>query len=149
MKFPTGRPRLRTYPQAHRVGGASHDDGDRGGGLLECAQCWPCGDDHVDLETDQLGGQAGEALGPAFATAGLCHEMLSIHVAELAQSAQERVDERGLGLGPDHFGGHGSRTQDPDPVDLARGLGAGGAGHGESPESEAADERAPVHHRIT
>ena len=52
------------------------------------------------------------------------------------------------GLGPDHVGGH-PKTEDPDPVDLARGLGGGGAGHREGPEGEAAEEGAPVHHSMT
>src|SRR5207245_3591998 len=75
--------------------------------------------------------------------------MLAIHVAELAQSAQERVDGRGLGLRPDHVGGRGSRTQNPDPVDLARGLGAGYAGHRKSAEGETAEEGTPVHQSFT
>jgi hypothetical protein len=41
------------------------------------------------------------------------------------------------------------QTEDPDPIDLARGLGADGARHREGPEGEAADEGAPVHHSMT
>jgi hypothetical protein len=71
--------------------------------------------------------------------------MLSIHVAKLAETAQERVDMRVLGLGPDHFRGRRPRTQDPDPVDLAGGLRAGNGGRHEGSEGEAADESAPIH----
>src|SRR5712692_5937790 len=74
--------------------------------------------------------------------------MLSIHVAEFAQSAQKRVPVRSLGLRPDHVGGR-LNTEEPDPVDLARRLGAGNAGHHERTEGEAADEEAPVHRSIT
>jgi hypothetical protein len=53
--------------------------GDRRGRLLERGQRWPSGDNHVHLETDQLGGEAGKALGLAFASTWLGYEMLSIH----------------------------------------------------------------------
>ena len=48
------------------------------------------------------------------------------------------------GCGPDHVGGRPT-AEDPDPIDLARGLGGGGAGPREGREGEAADEGAPVH----
>jgi hypothetical protein len=41
------------------------------------------------------------------------------------------------GLGPDHVGGR-SKTEEPDPMNLARGLSGGGTGHREGPEGEAA-----------
>jgi hypothetical protein len=74
-------------PLGHGVGAGRHNDRDRRGCLLERGQRWPGGDDHVHLETDQLGSQDGVALGLALSSASLGHEMLSIHVAELAQSA--------------------------------------------------------------
>src|SRR5713226_2209944 len=76
-------------------------------------------------------------------------EMLSVHVAELVQSAQGCADGRVPGPGPDHVGGRATTGEDPDPIDLARGLGAGGARRREGREGEAADEGAPVHHSIT
>ena len=48
------------------------------------------------------------------------------------------------GSGPDHVGGRPA-AEDPDPIDLARGLGGGGAGPREGREGEAAEEGAPVH----
>jgi hypothetical protein len=68
-----------------------------------------------------------------------------MHVAELAQSAQERDGESVPGLGPDHVGGRRSETEYTDSVDLAPGLGAGDLRRREGPEGEAADERAPIH----
>jgi two-component system, NtrC family, sensor kinase len=52
---------------------------------------------------------------------------LDWHAPELAQAPQEGVDERVLGLGADHFGGRRSRAEDPDSMDLARGLAERGA----------------------
>ena len=109
-------------PLAHRVGDARDDDGNRRGCLLQRGQHGPWGDNHVHLETDQLGHEVGEALRLALAPARLGHEMLAIHVAKLAQSALERVDPRAPGLGPDHFGGRPAGTEDADPMDLARKL---------------------------
>src|SRR6185436_19768151 len=131
--------------RAHRVSGAGHDDGDSRGCLLESGQRCPRSDNYVRLETDQLGGQAGEALGLASGPARLGHEMLAIYVAELVHSAHERVRGWAPGLGPDQVGGH-RQTEDADPSDLSCRLGRGGARHREGPEGEAADEGAPVHH---
>src|SRR6266511_1676225 len=114
-------------PLAHRVAGARHDDGDRRGRLLERGQHGSGGDDDVNLQTGQLGGQTGQAIWPAFAPAWLGHEMLSIHVAELAQSAQKRVGLWAPGLGPGQVRGCLTSAEDPDPIDLARRLGLGGA----------------------
>ena len=48
------------------------------------------------------------------------------------------------GLGPDQVGGD-SEAEDSYPIDLARGLGAGGAGYREDPDGETPDEGTPVH----
>jgi hypothetical protein len=56
--------------------------------------------------------------------------------------------EGGPGLRPDQVGGL-RQTKDPDPVELACGLGRGGEGYREGGYGEAADESAPVHQRIT
>jgi hypothetical protein len=111
-------------------------NGDCRGRLLQRGQHWSCGDNHVHLHTDQLGGQTAEALGPVLTPARLGHKMLSIHVAELAQSAQECVDGWVPRLGPGHIGGRPLRD-DPDPRDLTRGLGGGGAGPRERNEGKA------------
>src|SRR5512144_2752047 len=47
----------------------------------------------------------------------LGHELLSVHVPELAQSTHERVDVWSLGLRPGDAGGL-SKAENPDPVDL-------------------------------
>src|SRR5262245_62965074 len=75
--------------------------------------------------------------------------MLSVYVAELVQSAQERDDARVPGLRPDHVGDHSTGTEDPDPVALARRLTGREAGHAEDPDGQAANEGAPVHQSIT
>ena len=54
----------------------------------------------------------------------------------------------GSGARPGRVGRRGT-AEDPDPVDLARGLGAGDAGLREGPESERGDKGPPVHHWIT
>jgi hypothetical protein len=115
--------------------------------LFERGQIWASGDDHVHPEADQLGSEAGEALRLALRRTRLGDKMLSIHVAELVQSAQECVDERVPGLGPDHARDL-ERTEEPDPIDLARRLGGGRAGQREGPEGHA-HEGAPIHHSIT
>ncbi len=71
--------------------------------------------------------------------------MLPVYVAELAQSAQKRVDEWVRRLGPNHRRGRRRKTEDTYPVALARRLGASAAGHREGPEGKAADEGTPVH----
>src|SRR5262245_6132924 len=71
--------------------------------------------------------------------------MLSIHVAQLTQAAQQRVDERVLGMRADHFGGCRSRAEDPDSMDIARGLSERGARHREASKDEVDDKDAPVH----
>src|SRR5262249_56915717 len=95
------------------------------------------GDNHVHLETDQFGREVRETLDLALPPARLGHEVLSIHETELAQPAQERVDGRVLGLSPDHLGGRRMGTKDSDAVDLANGLGGGGARDGEGSEGGA------------
>jgi hypothetical protein len=100
-------------PRGHRVAGTPHNDGDRRRRLLERGQRRPSGDDHVDPETDQLSRQVRETLRLCLAPSRLGDEMLAIHVPELAQSAQERADVGVLGLGADHIGGRGNRTQMP------------------------------------
>src|SRR5262249_58068922 len=69
--------------------------------------------------------------------------------AKLAQSVQERARDSASRLGSGHLGGPVTRTQDPDPVDLAPRLRADDMGRGEDPDREAADERSPVHQSIT
>ena len=83
----------------------------------------------------------GLTLSPAM----LGHEMLSIHVAALAQSAQKRSAEWGRGPGPGQIAGR-QNTKDADLVNLSRRLGAGHTRRCESPEGETAVECASVHH---
>jgi hypothetical protein len=42
-----------------------------------------------------------------------------------------------------------ARTEEPDAIDLAGGLGGGGAGDRGDPKGNAADKGAPIHHSIT
>ena len=71
--------------------------------------------------------------------------MLAIHVAEITQSAQERAGGRVSRLGPDRVGDL-EVAEDPDPVDLARGLGTDGAGRHEGPEGKTCNHGAALHH---
>jgi hypothetical protein len=73
--------------------------------LLERRQKWGSGDDHVHAEADQLGSEAGEALGLALRRTRLGDEMRVIHVAELVQSAEECVGKWISRLGPNHARG--------------------------------------------
>jgi len=54
----------------------------------------PSSDDHVDVESDQLGRKRRKARSLAPRPARFSHEMLPIHIAELAQANYERVDCR-------------------------------------------------------
>src|SRR6516162_5652315 len=82
----------------------THDDGYRAGGFLGRERGRrPPGDDYVDLERDQLGGQRRitgvVAFGPAIGEP----DVLSLAPAELAQALSEAVDraQRALGENPD------------------------------------------------
>jgi hypothetical protein len=79
----------------------------------------------------------------AIASAWLRHEMVAIHVAELAQPAQQRAPLRSLGLGAGHVGGR-LDPEESDPINLARGLTGGDTGRREEPQAETADERSPL-----
>src|SRR3989442_15662751 len=63
---------------------------------------------------------------------------------EAPRPPQNRIE---VGMGPGH--GPGGAPQEPAPPHLPRLLRLGGKGRGQRPESEPAEERAPVHHSIT
>ena len=139
MKFPPGCPRLWTYPEPTGSPAAAMTMG-----MVEVACCSAgqrgARNDHVHLQPDQLGGQAGEARGIARAPARLGREMLAVHVTELTQAAQERAGGRVPWLGPGRVRDL-EIAEDPDAVDLARGLGTGGAGRRQGPEGKACQPR--------
>src|SRR5215208_8334019 len=63
VTFPPGRGRLATSPVPTGSPGLGHDDWDFVRRLL-CRHCGGCepGDDYIDVETDQLGGQFGKPI---------------------------------------------------------------------------------------
>ena len=134
---------------AHGIVGSGHDDGNRRTGIFERTQHQPRGDDHVDREPEEFGGQAGPALRSALTAAGLGHEIRSIGVAEPAQPLQERAGVWAPRLWPNQLGGREGVTEDPDPVDLPLRLGEDPARPGEDSECEARDEDTPVHRSLT
>ena len=98
---------------------------------------------------DELGGEPRESLLPALAAARLGHEMLSVDVAELAQSAQQRQGVRVARLGSRHLGCREPRAHDPDPEHLARRLGQDGPRRRDGPQSQMAEDGAPFHQSLT
>src|SRR2546427_6747275 len=75
-------------------------------------------DDHVNIKSRQLFGKGGTAFRLSFGRAWLCHEVPAIHVAEIAQSAQERRDTLIPRVGPLGVGGSVCGYNDSDPIDL-------------------------------
>ena len=126
---------------ADGVRGANHHNGDRRGRLLERREHGSGTDDDIYLETDKLGCEVVEALDLALAPTGFGHEVLPIHVAELAQSIEECPETPVHGLRPGQIGGRRRTGEDSDPIDLARGLGAGNVRRREQLEGKAKARR--------
>jgi hypothetical protein len=137
----------RDEPLGHRGRSGNHHDGNRRRRLLERRQRGSGADDHVDLKTDEFGSQVGEPFDLALGRTGLGDEVLTIDVAELTHSTEERAYEGTLGPGAGQLGGRVKRgTQDPDPVELPARLATDNAGARKSSERQATDERTSVRH---
>ena len=100
----------------------------------------PSRHDQVDLQSDELRGQARESLVAAVGRAVLDHEVLPLDVPEIAQPLPEgvevgRIDRRRRSL------------EHADPVELSRRLGLESKGPGEQAEGDAGDEGATIHQR--
>ena len=77
-------------PQPTGVLSTGHNDRDSRRCSLERSQHWASRNNH-DLLTDQFGCEHAKLLNFAFRTTRLSAEMLSEDVAELTQTAQERL----------------------------------------------------------
>jgi hypothetical protein len=99
---------------ADRITTEGHHDRDRPRCLLDGSYRWGRrGDDHVDVEADELGGEVGESFETAVRVAGVDHDALSLDVAELTQALPEGVAVRGISR-------RRERREIADPRDLRR-----------------------------
>lgn len=114
----------------------------------ECGKRIPPPSTNVHLETNHLSSQVGEALRAAITATSFGHELLSVLVAEFPQSAEERTRGWIPRFGTDLVGRQ-PKTQDPDPKNLAGGLGKGRAARRDAAKSEACDEDPPVDQSVT
>jgi hypothetical protein len=70
-----------------------HDDRDRPGGLLGgLGRCPTHRDDDVHLQTDQVGREGGVAIILALGPSGLDGDVLTVHIAQLAQALAEGLE---------------------------------------------------------
>jgi hypothetical protein len=89
---------LRDEPGAHWIAAERHDDRDRPRRLLGGShRLGRRGDDHVDVEAHELGGETGESVGVAVRVSGLEDDVLALEVAEVAQTLAERLRVHGIG----------------------------------------------------
>jgi hypothetical protein len=76
-----------------------HHDGNRGGRLLCRAGSIRCGDDHIDLEPNQLGRKSKESFGVSFRVPTLDDEVLPFAITESPQLLEQSApDTRRSGL---------------------------------------------------
>ena len=70
-----------------------HDDRDRPGRLLDVlGRCLTLRDDDVHLQTDQVGREGGVAIILALGPSGLDGDVLTFHIAQLAQALAEGLE---------------------------------------------------------
>src|SRR5215471_10600232 len=81
-------PRQHSLRRAARRGGrfVCHDDGDRRGDALGCCRCCSSGHDHVDLEPDQLGHEAGKSFESPLRVSAHDDDVPALDVAELLEA---------------------------------------------------------------
>jgi hypothetical protein len=129
-------------PRSNGISRRCHHDGDRlGCALGSKGPGRTRGHDDIHLETDELRREVWERLGLAVRITVLDHDVLTFHVAEVAQPLPERLD--------DMWGGGGRcRREKTYPRHLSRLLRLGGERRGEQ-RGRTSQERAPVHHSIT
>src|SRR5262245_42563256 len=97
-----------------------HTDRDSRGRSLERSQHWASRNNHVDLLTNQFGCEHTKLLDLAFRTTRLSDEMLSEDIAELTQTAQERLGGVSRWFGADHIGRLGTNAKHSDTGDFTR-----------------------------
>ncbi len=106
----------------NQVAGDGDDDGDRAGRLLGCLRSGRApGNDDVYLQANELGGERRQPLGPALCEPVLDRDILTVHIAQLAQPLPEGLGEMRA------IGGRAGREV-TDPGDLRRLLRSGGEG---------------------
>jgi hypothetical protein len=87
-------------PAGDRINNPRHDDGD-GAGRSLCSQGRrrTIRHDDVDLESDQIGREAGKPAVLPLRPPGLKHDVPTFHIAELAQAFPEGPEQDGQGAG--------------------------------------------------
>ena len=107
----------RDEPVADGIAGRGHDNGDGSGRLLGSSCRWrPPHDDDIRVVADELRHEGQEPLGLPFRPAILHDDILSLHVAQFAETGTEGVEGR-----PEKLPHH------PDPGHLPRLLRLSGA----------------------
>ena len=102
-EFRIGDEVARVKPVRHRIADRREDDGNGARGVPGSTNRFaPVGQDHVDVEADQLSRELGETLSPAFRGSDVDGDILALDVRELAQPLAERVEVR---RGQCHGGG--------------------------------------------
>src|SRR5215475_8051577 len=93
-------------PRAHRIAHVRHDDGNQAGGLLRrTARLRPRRDKDIDVQLDQLGHEVAEPLGSSLCPAVFDNNILSLHVAEVAERLTEVGSERPKRVSEIHYAG--------------------------------------------
>jgi hypothetical protein len=127
-------------PRLHGIDTEEHDDGDGGGRLLDRQRLLiQDGDNHIDLEPDELSGQGGKTIGLARGISSLEEDVLACDPAEILQGRDERK--------PGNFfiGRHGFDAENPHARDPAGWLSPGGERRGEEAASDNLEECSSVH----
>jgi hypothetical protein len=99
-------------------------------------------DEHVRVESDQLGGERGKALLAALRPTVFDHDVPTFVVPQVTEALQEGVEVSRVVCGGQH-------PEEADSVDLPCLLRLGGERRGEETARQGADEGPPVHHSIT
>jgi len=94
VTFPPGARKAGDESAAYGIGNGRHDDRDRPGRLLNgLGRCPTPHDDDVHLRTDQVGREAGVAIMLALGPAGLDGDVLTFHIAQLAEALAEGLEK--------------------------------------------------------
>jgi hypothetical protein len=119
-------------PRSQRIRQGDDDDGDRRRGLLgRSGRGGPRRHDDLDREAHQLARQVGESLFLPLGIAELQDEIVSLHIAEVAQSLPESLKIFGVGT---------LTTEATDPMHFRRLLCLGGERRHAEAEGEQDDE---------
>ena len=130
--------------QSHRINNARHDDGDRARRFFGSPDRWHSNrNDDVHLQTDQLGRKVGEPVVRPRRPSGLNRDVLTFHIAQLAQAVPETFEE----TQPSHVR-KGARRQKTYSIELPRQLRLGGARRRQEHSTRASQECPPIHHWI-